>query len=69
MRMTKKLELMKNSVASLFWFREDRKELETFKFYRNYLQMSDRIKNRIAKDYPKWQGKEDSERPAHLVFD
>lgn len=47
----------------------DRKELETFKFYRNYLQMSDRIKNRIAKDYPKWQGKEDSERPAHLVFD
>lgn len=47
----------------------DRKELESFKFYRNYLQWSDRIEKRIAKDFPKWQGKEESEKPAHLVFD
>ncbi len=46
----------------------DKKDLTEFKFYNNYMQIGSKVQARIKSD-PGWQGRTDSERPAHIVYE
>ncbi|MBQ3843701.1 MAG: hypothetical protein II817_01820 [Bacteroidales bacterium] len=46
----------------------DKKDLTEFKFYNNYMQIGSKVQARIKSDSG-WQGRTNSERPAHIVYE